>query len=259
MSIEILENTCISCGRCAAVCPLRLFIWSKGEKARCPSAKPCIRCGHCVAACPRGAVLLDNKNPEKLSPNINIEMNEEQQIALFQGRRSIRTYTDERVPHSVLCEALEHANYAPTASNQQFVTWLLIEDAQKVQLIIHETIEWLRESKDKRFLPIIDFYEQGGEPILRGASQVIFACTPKTWIWGVHDASAALSYLELALHARHVGTCWTGFVISAVQHNAIPSLELPEDLTIHAGLMLGYPSFTYPRIPERKKVQLRII
>ncbi len=258
MSITINENSCISCGNCDAVCPLKLFVWEEGTKAQCPMFKPCVRCGHCVAACPSEAIGLDDKNPADLLPVEQVKFPENQQIALFRGRRSIRAYAEKKVERDVLEAALEHANYAPTASNQQLVSWILVEDLSKIKAIVAETIEWMRATNDKRLMHLVNSYENGGDPILRGAKQAIFAITPKSWPWGAQDASAALSYLELALHARGVGSCWTGFVISASKQNAVPSLELPEDKIIHAGLMLGYPNFTYNRIPERTPVALQV-
>ena len=259
MTIEVREAVCVGCGRCAVVCPLNLFTWKPGEKARCGSALGCIRCGHCVAACPAGAVVLDGVEPASLLSIKEAPLTNEQRTMLFRARRSIRSFRPGLVPRAILEEALAEAAYAPTASNAQCVTWILLEEPARVRAVVAETVDWLRHCGDKRYSRYADAYDEGAEPILRGAAQALFACTPTTWAWGAQDASAAVSYLELALHSRGVGTCWTGIVIMAAAAGAVPSLGLGEDQVLHAGLMVGYPALAYSRIPARKAVRLTVL
>ncbi len=260
MTITLNATACINCGRCALVCPLHNFTSEPGAAtATCPPPQFCAHCGHCVAVCPKACIRLDEADPHVLEPVHKLSLSQEQQDMLFRGRRSIRAYKKKPVPHDVINKALQQASYAPSASNKQPVTWLLVEEPNALRALVADTVEWLRSTADKRYTNYIEAYEKGEERILRGAPQAIFACTPKKWLWGKHDASAALSYLELALHAQGVGTCWTGFVINAGYANALPSLNLPEETVIHAGLMIGYPRFDYARIPARKPIRLTVI
>jgi MinD superfamily P-loop ATPase len=53
---DILEDRCMLCGGCAAVCPLQLIVVFAGhlelDQGRCDS------CGNCVKVCPAGALEL---------------------------------------------------------------------------------------------------------------------------------------------------------------------------------------------------------
>lgn len=52
---------CVSCGACAAACPVCAI--DKGDPKRA-AGEACISCMRCIAVCPRGARKLD---PNKLS------------------------------------------------------------------------------------------------------------------------------------------------------------------------------------------------
>ncbi len=48
-----IENTCISCGACAADCPVGCI--SQGEEIFVVDSAVCISCGACAAVCPVGS------------------------------------------------------------------------------------------------------------------------------------------------------------------------------------------------------------
>ena len=60
MAPEATED-CVSCGACAAACPVCAI--DKGDPKRA-AGEACISCMRCIAVCPRGARKLD---PNKLS------------------------------------------------------------------------------------------------------------------------------------------------------------------------------------------------
>ena len=53
MTYKINEE-CISCGSCAAICPVSAI--SEGSSLYVISEQ-CVKCGACVAVCPVGAIL----------------------------------------------------------------------------------------------------------------------------------------------------------------------------------------------------------
>ena len=67
--------------------------------------------------------------------------------------------------------------------------------------------------------------------------------------------TAALSYLELALHSVGVISCWAGLVILALKDGEDLGLAIPEGRRVEAGLLYGYPTIRYrhlpPKLPQR--------
>ena len=50
MAYKIREDLCISCGACAANCPVQCI--SQGENCYVIDGSACISCGTCAAVCP---------------------------------------------------------------------------------------------------------------------------------------------------------------------------------------------------------------
>lgn len=49
-----IGNDCISCGSCAAVCPLGII--APGDSKYVIDAEQCVECGTCADTCPMGAI-----------------------------------------------------------------------------------------------------------------------------------------------------------------------------------------------------------
>lgn len=54
--MEVEHDSCISCGKCASICPMDV------DPVRVPDSMECIRCGKCTAACPNGSLHLRFKS-----------------------------------------------------------------------------------------------------------------------------------------------------------------------------------------------------
>lgn len=55
----------------------------------------------------------------------------------IQKRRSIRKYTDKKVPEAIIFKALEHATLAPNSSNAQTWDFYWVKTAEKKKQLIH--------------------------------------------------------------------------------------------------------------------------
>lgn len=260
MELVLNQNLCIRCGRCTGVCPTQVMA-KKPDGAVVVVQKAlgnCIQCGQCVAACPKGALMLNGITPESLRRIEDAPLSTVQRDMLFKARRSVRMYKDTPVDHELLFSALEDARYAPTAGNSEDVEWILVEGRDKLRAIGARVAEWARHLTGaySKYAKVAQSFDAGLDPILRGAPALIFTHSPASSNWAVLDCTAAISYLELALHSRGIGTCWAGYVLAAASAGTDLGIPLPAGRTIHAGLMIGYPSSRFERIPPRKPVRL---
>ena len=260
VSLELNQDHCIRCGRCISVCPQRILgRHTNGSVDVLHGALArCIRCGHCVAVCPKAALTLEHIAPSSLPLIEDAPLSDLQRDMLFKTRRSTRVYKDDPVDRSVLLKALEEARYAPTASNSEEVAWLLVEGRDRLHDLASRVADWMSTLTGK-YRHVASAFHAGQDPILRGAPSLILAHGDANTPWNAIDCAAAVSYLELALHSYGIGTCWSGFVIAAANNGVDLGIPVPEGRKICGGLMIGYPSVQYARVPPRRPVRLAVV
>lgn len=258
MSLTLNQNLCIQCGQCVKICPVSILS-RRFERIIVKNNRlsTCLHCGHCVAVCPKSALTLDSINPDFLQKTEKLPLSNQQRAMLFKSRRSIRFYKEQPVSFDILTEALDEARYAPTARNTQQVEWILIEGKDKLHELSSKVADWARTIPG-RYSKIATAFDAGYDPILRNAPTVIVAHAEQDSKWGIQDCTIAITYLELALHSRGLGSCWAGFVIAAATQGIDLGLPIPNGRKIYAGLMIGYPSIHFMWIPPRKPLCLTI-
>jgi len=187
-------------------------------------------------------------------------------------RRSVRRYLSRPVPRQLICEVLEAANLAPTATNRQ--PWEFIVATRSYI----DRLEWVFEEAFRERVAGVGeaqmrvaiqglslpgepsgdglkalgtFYRTlGGAPVLIG---VLVPRAPDPWIAknNVCDAAAAIENLLLAAWARGLGTCWMSGPLKG-RYDAIASfLGVPADRELLAIIPLGYPDHRPDRPPKK--------
>ena len=265
MFLSVDYSRCNKDGLCVLECPARIIKMEEdGPVAVDGAEKLCIRCGHCVAICPEAALSLEFLSPESCRQvDEALSLDARQAEYFLKSRRSIRTYRKKSIPKSELEKIIGIASSAPTGSNRQPVQWIIVHEKEKVQAIATHVVDWLRFMCQKHPETAANFnmeslvrsWEEGVDRICRNAPHLLFAFTARDIGSGKADCDNALAYLELALPAFGLGSCWAGYVTNAV--NRWPPLAeflgVSDDEQIHGALMLGYPKFRYQRIPERNR------
>jgi nitroreductase len=104
----------------------------------------------------------------------------------------------------------------------------------------------------------VQSWEQGEDPILRGAPHFIVGHLHKSTLMPLENCSIALTYLELAAFSMGLGACWAGaFQLAAMLHPPLmEALQLPEEHQSFGAMMIGYPKYGYSRIPLRNDAQI---
>lgn len=263
--INVDTGKCKHDGICAAVCPMSI-IELKGGSAPALVAgleELCIKCGHCVAVCPHGALSLDDMKVGDCPPiRKELSLDTEQAEQFLRSRRSIRTYLDKAVEQEKLAKLIDMAHYAPTGTNSQQVQWLVINSRERMHSLAGMVIDMLRHlikeghplAKAYRLERSVDAWEAGKDPVLRGAPALIVAHAPKGYPLAQVDSTIALTFLDLAAPSAGLGACWAGFfMMGAAQWPPLQqALALPDGHACFGAMMIGYPTYKYHRLPQRK-------
>ena len=259
--ITISQDKCIKCGLCVNECPENVLNLGKnGPEEVCP--ENCIACGHCVAICPREAI--DNKKTpltNQISSKIFPKLSSEEAKNFLRSRRSIRSYKETSVPKEKLIELVNIAHFAPTGSNLQGISYLIVDDRNILDKAIKLTIEKLAGDKslNKRFNHYIESYNNKGvDTIFRGAPCLILATADADFIRGRENSIFSLTYLELYAPSLGLGSCWAGVFEKFALNDDSPMLELlniPKGKKITGAVMIGYPKYNYPRLTDRNPLE----
>jgi nitroreductase/NAD-dependent dihydropyrimidine dehydrogenase PreA subunit len=257
---------CLRDGICVAECPSYLIELKEGDAYPTPVARAetdCIHCGHCVAVCPTGALWQVDLSPvqcEDVRPDLLPGAAQVEQ--LLRVRRSMRSFTEQPVPQTMLARLLDIAACAPSASNGQPVEWLVIYDSDMVRRLGQMALEWLYQQalsaeRPSRYLRTFAVAgEQHLDMICRGAPHLVIAHTPPG---AQTDGVIALTYLELAAFGSGLGACWCGFIHGAIA--AEPAIRetagLPMGRAVAGALLIGYPRYSYARVPPRNPARVQ--
>ncbi len=268
---EIDPEKCSLDGCCVAACPLHIIEMQDPEAPPTPTADAqelCIECGHCVTVCPHSALSHRSMRPEQC-PSIRKDwlLDTKRTEHFLRVRRSIRAYKDQLVPREELAKLIEIARYAPTGHNYQTVEWLVLNGKDKIRAFSGLATDWMRDYIQKEpqvaeqlsLDRIVNFWDRDGiDYICRDAPHVIVTHAHRDDFTAPKSCIIALSYLELAAPSLGLGACWAGFFFgaAAIWPPLQEALELPEDHVCLGAMMIGYPQFSYQRLPLRKSPKI---
>jgi nitroreductase len=162
-------------------------------------------------------------------------------LALLKGRRSIRRYRSDPVPDEMVEQLLEAGRWAPSASNRQPWTFIVIRDGMILQEVARHAayyfIRWAHVSE---------------APLL-----IVLCGDARNWIYRrfLHeDVGLAGSQIMLQAKALGLGTCWIG----ALDREAIAAiLKIPDHMEIVGLLTVGFPAEDPP--PTSRKPLAEIV
>ena len=267
--IQLDKERCTQCGLCVNVCRGVLGMGTHGPEA---IKQECIACGHCVAACPNEA--LDNLNSPLKNQVLlkEVQKLDAESVASFlRSRRSIRAYKKIAVPRVEISKLLDIARFAPSACNSQGVAYLVIDNPDTLKKITAATIVWAEEkfkndspassTLASSILSQINNYHQNGEDVvLRSAPCLVVAITDKNMLpMGRDNTHFSLAYAQLFAPTIELGTCFAGFFEICANDSYQPLLSilnLPENMSVTGGLMVGYPKYTYKRLVDRDPLRV---
>lgn len=257
---------CTKCNVCATVCPLKIIIPSDGESL--PAVNPemkawCMHCGHCESFCSFQALTLDYLTSQKEKRHPVLPDKEDLSLYL-KNRRSIRHFEDQPVDKEIINEMIDTAKYSASGGNSQSVSWMIINNKEKMKEIAKLTIDWMKtivgtdHPMAKYLMGVVTMWDNGVDFITHNAPQLIIATIPNNHMQDRTDGIIALTHLDILAPAFGVGICWAGFIMMA--HMSYPPLQeylsIPKGLIMAYPLLAGYPKFKPSVIPRRNPVKL---
>lgn len=255
--ITVSQEKCTKCGICIKECPtLVLSMGNNGPEATAPEV--CRTCGHCVAVCPHEAID-HSKTPlaHQLDLSQYRKLSAEEAELFLRSRRSIRTYQKKAVLRQDLLRLVRIAPFAPTASNMQGVSYVIVDDRKTLDKAVAMVIEWLEKDAvlRERFANYLKAYRAAGnDVVLRGAPALILAITDTDFVRGRENSVFSLAYLELYAPALGLGSCWAGILETCALSDNSPMLQLfniPSGKKITGAVMVGYPQYSFKRLVDR--------
>jgi nitroreductase/NAD-dependent dihydropyrimidine dehydrogenase PreA subunit len=285
VSIVVNQEPCTRCGACIALCTGRVFE-RVDERVEAAVPEKCWLCGHCVAACPVDAIQ-HSAYPVSACPALDPDTlpSLDGLVAALRARRSARVFRDLPVPRQVVRELIDLARWGPSASNEQPVDWVALDDPARIGAlsaqavaVLAQTARLLRNPLLRPFLRLAlgaervnkglesaDSFErlaqraaQGEDPIFFQAPVVLIAHVPADAYFGRDDAVYAAYNLMLGAQRLGLGTCHIGYFSVALDrsHELRRALGLPEDRRAEVTLVLGYPKYRFRRAPTRRQPEL---
>jgi nitroreductase len=225
----------------------------------------CIACGHCVAVCPRAAL---DHTLAPLAKQVEIaglpSIDQETASRFMRSRRSIRAYKETRVPRELLLQLVDMARLAPTGSNTQGVSFIVVEDKKLLERAAETVFDWLEKSPLSRYFGVMiqAYREKGIDTVLRGAPHLVLALTDREFSRGRENTIFALAYLELYASALGLGSCWAGIFEHCVFSGYEPLVnlfQLPAGKKITGAVMVGYPQYRHQRLTDRKPLDVAFL
>ena len=178
---------------------------------------------------------------------------------LLKNRRSIRKYQEDSVSVELIQEIIGESTLAPSAGNEQPWKFIIVNNKAMLKKISDEG----KKNILARISANPDDYAKKYQSMLQNESFNVFYNAPcLVIILGLSnlknlyvDCALAASYFMLAAASRGLGTCWVNFGTEIHDPKIINELGIPDNCTIVAPIILGYPE-KITAAPKRKEAEI---
>lgn len=280
-------NSCNKCKACAKEC---FYYQFDGDTMYFHEdmEEDCIECGKCVAVCPANAVRLKvYKEQPLLEVPKKVELPSFESLSnLFRIRRSRRQFKKEKVPNEIIENVLDTAGrYSATGHNEENVYFTVVQDPEILQTLSDECTAQVRnlvhkfedpegrkslasvfneEMMHKIEVVIPSFKRRlqrikDGEEVWRWDAGIIIIHSPKNAVSLIENCTLAAAQIMLAAETLGLGTCSLGYITTFFnQFRSIGKIvKIPTKHKVGYTLAIGYPKARYYRIPARKPLKAK--
>ncbi len=248
-SLKIDESKCLGCGKCVKDCVAAHLCVEDGKV--CEQGGRCILCGHCEAICPTHAITLEGFEDEVPEKEEQVLLDPDTLMAAIRTRRSIRQFTDKQIPEEVIDMIFEAGRLAPTGSNAQAISYVLIRDR----------IAECEEIAVGMFRSATGIGRKISPAMANIDNNFFFKKAPAAIVLFADDkvsASLAAENMAFMAEANGLGVLYSGFFTICVNFSAKlrKLMGIPAKPKAVTTLVLGYPAVKYERSVHRKPAQI---
>jgi nitroreductase len=242
----------------------------------------CNRCSHCIAVCPADAIMHDGLKKEEIEVVNRKGLQSDVYRDIIISRRSVRQFKNQPVSREIIEQIIDVARYAPTASNNQDVGYIVVTDKQLIEKIaknifglagrlynltkkgVGKIFVNMTGLSRNRYIKVMKYAQEentrsGRDFILHNAPVLILIHAPKGKPFTCDNCNIAATTIINYAHALSLGTCFIGFMNIALKFNPRlrKKLEVPNDKRVYASLVMGYPAYRFANTVSRKKPEVQ--
>lgn len=171
------------------------------------------------------------------------------------------------MPKENLLKLIDVAHYAPTASNSEGISYIVVINKNILEKVTKVIYEWMEQQLNNpchwSFSRHVQTHKTtGADTILRDAPHLILAIAPKDFKNGRENTISQLTYAELYATTIGLGSCWAGLFEMCAFSNYEPLLSLfniPKEKIITGAIMVGYPKYKYKKLVDRTALDVKYI
>lgn len=249
--VVIDKTKCVGCGLCKEDCVgMDIFISDGKAEAR---GQTCILCGHCVAICPQNAISITGSEDITEPYEEQTRLNPNELLSAIKTRRSIRNFKLEEIPDDVIDMIIEAGRLAPTGSNAQGTSYIILKDklkdCEKIAVSMFRRIIGL----GKVFIPRLKNMNIDDNFFFKKAPVAIV-------ILGKDKVSASLAAENMAFmaEANGLGVLFSGFFTICYNLNKRirKIIGINDKGSAVTTIVLGYSTIKYFRTASRKPAKI---
>jgi nitroreductase len=186
------------------------------------------------------------------------------ELTLFEtilARRSVRSYSAQKVDKVTISALLQAAVRAPTSIHQEPWAFVIIQD----RVVLHDLsdrakpifIAQARQDSADLSDDTLDLFDNPDFNIFYDANTLILICGKTTTPFVPADCWLAAENLILAACAMGLGTCIIGSALPALNTQEVKvHLNIPDEFSVVAPIVVGYPDEEVAPTARKKPVVL---